>query len=79
MPLGAELVKQGHEVFGLRRGTGAEAELKSAGIKLLMGDITQASTLIQLPASYDWVVNCVSVSGGGAEEYARSICGARGT
>jgi len=69
LPLGAELVKQGHEVFGLRRSPGAEAELRSAGIKPLAGDITKADSLIPLPASYDWVVNCVSASGGGAEEY----------
>jgi nucleoside-diphosphate-sugar epimerase len=69
LPLGAELAKLGHEVFGLRRSPGAEANLKSAGIKPLTGDITKPRTLAQLPASYDWVVNCVSASGGGAEEY----------
>lgn len=69
LPLGADLVKQGHEVFGLRRSPGAEAELRSAGIKPLMGDITKPDQLAQLPASYDWVVNCVSASSGGAEEY----------
>src|ERR1035437_2210787 len=69
MQLGAELVKQGHEVFGLRRSTGAEAEFKAAGIKPLMADITKAEQLAQLPATYDWVVNCVSASGGGADEY----------
>jgi nucleoside-diphosphate-sugar epimerase len=68
-PLGAELVKQGHEVFGLRRNTGAEAHFQSAGIKPLTADITRAEQLAQLPATYDWVVNCVSASGGGAEEY----------
>ncbi len=67
--LGAELVKQGHEVFGLRRSTGAEADFKSAGIKPLTADITKAEQLAQLPEGYDWVVNCVSASGGGAEEY----------
>jgi nucleoside-diphosphate-sugar epimerase len=69
LPLGAELVKQGHEVFGLRRSPGAKADLISAGIKPLIGDITKPEQLTQLPASYDWVVNCVSASGGGAEEY----------
>ena len=69
LPLGTELVKQGHEVFGLRRTPAAEGELKSAGIQPLTGDITKAEQLAQLPASYDWVVNCVSASGGGAEEY----------
>ena len=65
LSLGVELVKQGHEVFGLRRSAGAEADLKSAGIKPLTGDITKAEQLAQLPGGYDWVVNCVSASGGG--------------
>ena len=69
LPLGAELVRQGHEVFGLRRSAGAEADFKASGIKALMADITKAEQLAQLPATYDWVVNCVSASGGGAEEY----------
>ena len=69
LPLGSELVKQGHEVFGLRRSQEADADLRSAGIKSLMGDITKPEQLAQLPASYDWVVNCVSASSGGVEEY----------
>ena len=69
LPLGAELVKQGHEVFGLRRSAGAEADFKAAGITPLTADITKAEQLAQLPRGYDWVVNCVSASGGGAEEY----------
>lgn len=69
LQLGAELVRQGHEVYGLRRTSGAEAELTSAGLKPLLGDITKPEQLSQLPASYDWAVNCVSASGGGAEEY----------
>ncbi len=35
LPLGAELVGQGHEVLGLRRTNVAEAELKAAGIQQL--------------------------------------------
>jgi nucleoside-diphosphate-sugar epimerase len=69
MPLGAELVKQGHKVFGLRRSAGAEAEFKAAGITPLTADITKPEQLAQLPRGYDWVVNCVSASGGGAQEY----------
>ena len=48
---------------------GAEADFKSAGIKPLTADITRAEQLAQLPGAHDWVVNCVSASGGGAEEY----------
>jgi len=67
--LGAELVRQGHEVFGLRRSSGAVAELTAVGIKPLVSDITQPAQLSQLPAAYDWVVNCVSSPGGGEEAY----------
>ena len=69
LSLGVELVKQGHEVFGLRHSPGAENEIRSAGIKPLIADITKAQQLAQLPTSYDWVANCVSASGGGVEEY----------
>jgi len=68
LPLGAELVRQGHEVFGLRRSAVAENELKAAGIHPLTGDVTKPETLAKLPRQFDWVVNCVAV-GGGAENY----------
>jgi nucleoside-diphosphate-sugar epimerase len=69
LPLGAELVKQGQEVFGLRRAAGMSAELKAAGLTPLVADITRPETLRDIPDGYDWVVNCVSASGGGAAEY----------
>jgi nucleoside-diphosphate-sugar epimerase len=68
IPLGAELVRQGHEVFGLRRSAAAEAELKSAGIQPLGGDVTRPETLVKLPCEFNWVVNCVA-AGGDAENY----------
>ncbi len=67
LPLGAELVKQGHEVFGLRRA--AADGLKAAGITPLTADITRAESLAGLPRDFDWVVNCVASGGGGAGEY----------
>ena len=69
IPLGAELVKQGHEVFGIRRSTGAEAELQSVGIKPLVADISNRQTLDSLPTPFDWIVNTVSSTKGGLEEY----------
>lgn len=69
--LGAELAKQGHRVAGVRRGWGSEAGRQSAGIKELVADITQPGQLIPLPRAWDWVVNCVSSSGGGPEDYRR--------
>jgi nucleoside-diphosphate-sugar epimerase len=71
VPLGASLVQQGHEVFGLRRNSGAEAELRATGIQPIYADITQSDELARLPASLDWVVNCVASAGGNAEEYRR--------
>ena len=70
MALGRELARQGHAVSGLRRNPAA-AGLDAAGIRPLAGDITQPDTLTGLPSSYDWVVHCVSTSGGGADEYRR--------
>jgi len=67
LPLGAELVRRGHEVFGLRR-TGAD-ELNSVGIQPLIADITQSKTPAKLPHDFDWVVNCVASGGGNADDY----------
>jgi nucleoside-diphosphate-sugar epimerase len=69
LPLGKELARQGHIVFGLRRSALAEAELKSAGIMPLHADITQPDSLKKLPRDFDWVVNCTASGGGGADDY----------
>lgn len=69
LPLGAELVRQGHQVFGLRRTAEAIDELKAAGIEPLIADITNAEDFAKLPAPFDWVVNTVSSTKGGVEEY----------
>src|SRR5580765_4257733 len=68
LPLGAELIKQGHEVYGVRRSAGAEAGLTAAGIKPLLADITRQEDLAQLPGPFDSVVNCVSSTKGGVAE-----------
>jgi nucleoside-diphosphate-sugar epimerase len=69
LPLGGELVKQGHEVSGMRRSPGAETEMRAAGITPIVGDISRPAELARLSPAYDWVVNCVSAGGGGAAEY----------
>lgn len=69
IPLGAELVRLGHEVFGMRRSADANAQLTAAGIKPVVADVTKAADLAALPGPFDWVVNCVSSSKGGVEEY----------
>jgi nucleoside-diphosphate-sugar epimerase len=72
LPLGAELARQGHEVFGLRRSALAETELKSAGITPLHADVTQPETLMKLPRDFDWVVNCAAPGGGTADDYRKT-------
>jgi len=69
VPLGARLLAEGHEVFGLRRTADSEGEMEAAGIQALVGDVTNPSQLAVLPGPFDWVVNLVSSSRGGAEVY----------
>ena len=69
LPLGTELVRQGHEVFGVRRSAARSAELAAAGIQPLAADVAKPAELARLPGPFDWVVNCVSSSKGGAAEY----------
>ncbi|MEI7730115.1 MAG: SDR family oxidoreductase [Verrucomicrobiota bacterium] len=69
LPLGAALVKLGHEVHGVRRSAGGEEALTAAGIQPHVADISVAADLQQLPGPFDWVVNCVSSTKGGVDEY----------
>lgn len=71
LPLGAELVRQGHEVIGLGRNAEGRADLGEAGIKPLNADITRPESLHRIDGGFDWVVNCVSSSHGGVEDYRR--------
>jgi nucleoside-diphosphate-sugar epimerase len=69
LPLGVELVRLGHEVFGVRRSADAGTALADAGIKPLAADVTQPADLARLPGPFDWVVNCVSSGRGGEDQY----------
>ncbi len=69
--LGAELVRRGHKVWGLRRTLAADEQLKSAGIVPLIGDVTRPDTLEGLAESPEWIVFCASASGRGTEGYRR--------
>ena len=69
LPLGIELVRQGHEVFGLRRSAMVADDLKEAGLQPLRADITRPEELHRLPRDFDWVVNCTASGGGGPDEY----------
>jgi len=68
IPLGAELVRLGHDVAGLRRTAASDGELQAAGIRPLMADVTRRETLEALPRDFDWVIFCVA-AGGDAEQY----------
>ncbi len=69
LELGRQLVAAGHRVAGMRRSPGAAATLRAAGIEPIVGDATRAGDLRPLSGGFDWVVDCVSSSGGGAGEY----------
>ena len=69
LPLGAELVRQGHQVWGIRRSVVGADEMAAAGIVPVQADITRPETLQSAPSGFHWVVHCVSASGGGIEEY----------
>ena len=71
LPLGAELVRQGLEVFGVRRRAEGSEELTAAGLTPLTADITRPEDLARLPGPFDWVVNTVSSTRGGLDEYQR--------
>ena len=71
LPLGAELVRRGHQVHGMRRSAGDE-QMRAAGIQSVAGDLTRAETLPGLVTGFDWVINTVSSSKGGLDEY-RSV------
>lgn len=66
-PLAAELARLGHEVFGLRR----TAFQPPPGVQALTGDVTNPEDVRKWPGPFDWMVNTVSSSKGGAEEYRR--------
>jgi len=59
--LGAELVKAGHEVWGLRRDLDAARALESQGIKPIVANLQRTETLKSLPV-VDTVVLCQAPS-----------------
>ncbi|MDB6129108.1 MAG: NAD-dependent epimerase/dehydratase [Verrucomicrobiales bacterium] len=68
-PLGVQLRKDGHEVFGLKRTAEGTETWLAQGIEPLIADITNPETLASLPTNFDWVVHAVSSSKGGIETY----------
>ncbi|HEX3717395.1 MAG TPA: SDR family oxidoreductase [Verrucomicrobiae bacterium] len=69
LSLAAELVRLGHEVFGVNRSPEKAAELRAGGIQPLTADITRRAALDALPGPFDWIVNSVSSNKGKLEDY----------
>ncbi|MGP8200747.1 MAG: SDR family oxidoreductase [Limisphaerales bacterium] len=69
LPLGAELARLGHEVCGVTRSERNHPALKARSIQPLLADVARRADLDKLPLPFDWVVNTVSSSRGGIEEY----------
>ena len=67
IPLGVELIRQGHQVWGMRRAPAGI--LPAAGITPLIADVTKPEALAALPAPFDWVINTVASGKGGVPEY----------
>jgi len=64
-PFAERLALQGHQVFGLSRSASAFA----ANVNPLTCDITRPKDVAQLPHEFDWIVNTVSSTKGGVDEY----------
>lgn len=71
LPLGVELLRLGHEVFGITKSGRRSGELEQAGIKPFVADISNRESLNQLPSDFDWVVNTAASGHGGLAEYQR--------
>lgn len=71
LPLGVALARHGHSVYGVRRTAITADALQAVGITPVAADITRREELNRIPGPFDWVVNCVSSSHGGMEEYRR--------
>ena len=69
LPLGQLLMRRGHSVYGLRRSADADAEMVNCGITPVQADITDFRDLQKLSPNYDAMINLVSSSKGGVEDY----------
>lgn len=73
VPLGAELVRQGHAVLGARRTAAGDEGMKAAGITPLTADLTKLSDLEGLPGPFDAVINLVSAGRRGDVDAYRQV------
>ena len=69
LSLGQLLTRRGHSVYGMRRSGAADAEMVNRGITPVQADITDPRHLRKLSPNYDAIINLVSSSKGGVEDY----------
>lgn len=69
IPLGVELLRQGHEVHGVRRSPDGLKALEAAGIHPIQADISKPDDLARITLEFDWVVNTTGATHGTLEEY----------
>lgn len=69
LEVGRILAARGVEVVGFRRGRDGDALLAETGIRPFHGDLTRPEDLAAVPGGFDWVVDTVSSSRGGADAY----------
>jgi nucleoside-diphosphate-sugar epimerase len=69
IPLGRLLSARGHTVLGLRRSNDADSQLLASGITPIHADITNPADLSRIAPGFDAVINLVSSSKGGIEDY----------
>lgn len=67
-PLAAVLTGKGNEVVGVRR-SNEDSPDDPAGLKVVQADVTDRGSLDAIGSGFDWVINAVSSSRGGAETY----------
>ena len=69
LPLGIELVRRGHDVYGVCRSAERAAEISRAGINHIVTDITEPTAFEAVEPAFDWIVNIVSSNKGGVDDY----------
>ncbi len=69
LSLGGELTMRGHDVYGICRSPARFSEFHRAGVNPIVLDITAPNAFEGVEPAFDWIVNTVSSSKGGVEEY----------
>src|ERR1041385_6387737 len=62
LPLGVELVRRGHETYGVCRTSERAREIYRAGVNAIVTDLTKPTALEAVEPAFDWIVNTLSSS-----------------